>query len=419
MKRAASAVLAGVLAGCGSASTGLVPPQSTATVLHAPSTGMSGNVRSGFEYPRCAASVPIDTLDGSPIASLTSDDAQLRVERSTSNRFVLRAQGIPDGNSVAHLTATLASRAGAFARNVRVEVHVDGTICGVFKEFVIPTKKSSPHAIASGPDGALWFTEFEGNKIGRITTAGKISETPVKTPAATPFVIAAGPDGALWFTENAASKIGRITTAKAVTEYKIKTTASAPNGIAAGTDKTSMWFVEGAGNNVGQISTSTKAITEYPIPTANAGAYTIAPGPGGLMYFTEYYANQIASVDKTGLFKTGTPKVADASPLGIVSDGSTVWFTENCIAAIGRNHPFASYPTKTAASFPNFITLGPDGALWFTEGNAGKIGRITTAGAVTEFTIPTAASGPFGIATGPDGSIWFTESYTNKIGRLQ
>jgi streptogramin lyase len=31
------------------------------------------------------------------------------------------------------------------------------------------------------------------------------------------------------------------------------------------------------------------------------------------------------------------------------------------------------------------ITTGPDGALWFTEQNASKIGRITTAGVITEF----------------------------------
>ena len=36
------------------------------------------------------------------------------------------------------------------------------------------------------------------------------------------------------------------------------------------------------------------------------------------------------------------------------------------------------------------ITSGPDGALWFTEAGSGEIGRITTAGVVTnEFALPT------------------------------
>jgi streptogramin lyase len=37
-------------------------------------------------------------------------------------------------------------------------------------EFTIPTELSGPASITVGPDGALWFTENEANKIGRITT---------------------------------------------------------------------------------------------------------------------------------------------------------------------------------------------------------------------------------------------------------
>ncbi len=36
-------------------------------------------------------------------------------------------------------------------------------------EFPTPTYKSFPEGITLGPDGALWFTEFNGFKIGRIT----------------------------------------------------------------------------------------------------------------------------------------------------------------------------------------------------------------------------------------------------------
>ena len=43
------------------------------------------------------------------------------------------------------------------------------------------------------------------------------------------------------------------------------------------------------------------------------------------------------------------------------------------------------FPITTAGSDPGGITAGPDGNLWFTEFGVGKIGRITTAGTVTEF----------------------------------
>jgi len=41
---------------------------------------------------------------------------------------------------------------------------------------------------------------------------------------------------------------------------------------------------------------------------------------------------------------------------------------------------------------PIGITAGPDGNLWFTEMVAGKVGRITTAGVVTEFPVTTESS---------------------------
>src|ERR1700730_2867726 len=65
----------------------------------------------------------------------------------------------------------------------------------VITEFSIPTAGSSPVGIAAGPDGNLWFTEFSGNKIGRITTAGVVTEFSIPTSASGPRGIAAGPDG--------------------------------------------------------------------------------------------------------------------------------------------------------------------------------------------------------------------------------
>jgi virginiamycin B lyase len=53
--------------------------------------------------------------------------------------------------------------------------------------------------IAAGPDGALWFTQSRGRKIGRITTGGAITEYDLPPPSGAPGSITTGPDGALWF----------------------------------------------------------------------------------------------------------------------------------------------------------------------------------------------------------------------------
>ena len=59
-------------------------------------------------------------------------------------------------------------------------------------EFPIPTAPTT--SIVAGADGALWFIEAGTNKIGRITTAGGVSEFPLPTPNSGLGGITAGPD---------------------------------------------------------------------------------------------------------------------------------------------------------------------------------------------------------------------------------
>jgi len=54
----------------------------------------------------------------------------------------------------------------------------------------------------------------------------------------------------------------------------------------------------------------------------------------------------------------------------------------------------------------------------FPASKENNIGRITTAGMITEFPVPTAGSAPRDITTGPDGNLWFTEYLGNKVGVL-
>jgi hypothetical protein len=57
-------------------------------------------------------------------------------------------------------------------------------------EYAIPTGGSQPIGITAGPDGNLWFTELSGNKIGKITTSGTITEFPAG--GSQPYGITAG-----------------------------------------------------------------------------------------------------------------------------------------------------------------------------------------------------------------------------------
>ncbi|MBV8643164.1 MAG: hypothetical protein JO225_04520, partial [Candidatus Eremiobacteraeota bacterium] len=79
--------------------------------------------------------------------------------------------------------------------------------------------------------------------------------------------------------------------------------------------------------------------------------------------------------------------------------------------------------TATAFNSGNAgIATGLDGAMWFTEPNADRIGRVTMSGIVSEFVSPVTGLGMKGIAVGPDGSLWIAETGTGgnpgRIGRF-
>jgi virginiamycin B lyase len=77
---------------------------------------------------------------------------------------------------------------------------------GKIREFTL--SHSILGSITRGPDGNLWFTEFQysvtgasAGKIGSITTAGKISDFPLPTSGYVPTSITFGTDHTLWFIE--------------------------------------------------------------------------------------------------------------------------------------------------------------------------------------------------------------------------
>ena len=122
------------------------------------------------------------------------------------------------------------------------------------------------------------------------------------------------------------------------------------------------------------------------------------------------------SIGDTSLFSTFA-----GNATGITSgpDGN-LWFTAHDNDDIGRitTSGAVTIYSLAPASGPTAITTGPDGNLWFTESTSNDVGSITTTGIVTEFAVPTPTAGLGGITTGPDGSLWFTEHGADQIGRI-
>ena len=208
--------------------------------------------------------------------------------------FVAPLQNFPVGvRAVGLIPATRRQGRGLFARTAFVLAMALGLTSGILSAqtpvITQYTGVSGAAGIAVGQDAALWFTERDRGKIGRISLAGAIAEVALPNPQAGPWSITSGPDEALWFTEFYANKIGRITLGRVITEYPIPTARACPRGITTGPDG-ALWFVETCGDKIGRITT-TGDISEFPVPTADSGPDSIAVGPDGALWFTESDAN--------------------------------------------------------------------------------------------------------------------------------
>ena len=116
----------------------------------------------------------------------------------------------------------------------------------------------SGSAITTGPDGNLWLTE-NTDLIARLNpSTGRVSQFPTDLNCF-PQGIASGA-GALWFTCYFLDEVGRVSTSGQITAFAVPNHfhGNYPDtleGITAGAGK-DMWFTEEAANRIGRIATA-------------------------------------------------------------------------------------------------------------------------------------------------------------------
>ena len=105
------------------------------------------------------------------------------------------------------------------------------------------------------------------------------------------------------------------------------------------------------------------------------------------------------------------PPISPAVSAAWCWDSTAMWATasdSNRILRIAPTGAMSTYDLPSYDPHPIGIAQGPDGNIWFAERNAKKIGRITSSGTVTEFTVPPQlTTGPSQIVRGNDGGLWF------------
>jgi streptogramin lyase len=242
---------------------------------------------------------------------------------------------------------------------------------------------TEPYGIVVGPDGNLWFTESANSRVGKMSTAGTLlAEDVLPTPAVSPkpFNIAAGPSGDthVWYvipsavTNSSYGFVGNAdVTSGATAQFFTGNGSSNPTGVLAVGNN--MWFSLYGQSAI--LITNTAGVSQGFITMASgSGPSGMAIGPDGNVWVANIQNGTIASYNATTF--------APAFAAMLVPSGS--------------------------GAHPANIIAGPDGALWFTEQLLANIGRVTTTGAMTEYTMPSPYGQPYAIVNGSDGGIWFT-----------
>ena len=178
----------------------------------------------------------------------------------------------------------------------------------------------------------MWVTELVGNAIARVTPAGAITEYPIPTYNSRPIAIVPGPagEGAMWFSEEAGNRVGRIDlaclaraeaasgpTAPCLTEYPVP--MPQPNVILAGLAfdaAGNLWVqqyvdqnhaepegadhivrINRAGLAAGPAGLRPAHITSYGVPTRRSVMHRIIQGNDGAMWFTEMGADRAGRIE--------------------------------------------------------------------------------------------------------------------------
>jgi virginiamycin B lyase len=148
------------------------------------------------------------------------------------------------------------------------------------------------------------------------------------TPALTG--ITAGPDGNEWFTANQASFVARITPHGTITQYGLWS-GSNPYDIATGADE-NLWLTYNGG-----IARFTTAGKYHKFP--QTGAFSIAQGPDGALWFTTASISspqigRMTTLGTTTLLSNGIKKYGYLSDITASLDGD-VWYLDSQNGIIG------------------------------------------------------------------------------------
>jgi virginiamycin B lyase len=296
--------------------------------------------------------------------------------------------------------------------------------------------------MAVGPNGEI--LSGEPGAIGEFDSSGRVHPRPI--PTSSPIVaLAAGREGRVWVL-SADQGVFQVGSGMPREHFPIE---GSPEGMAIDRGGT-LWVTTDAINADGVAVPEVVKLTPggethvFRLHDKVERLGQIVVGADGNLWFAEQRAvaaqsARVARLDPTTSqitsWSVGSPR---ERVLGVAASSSAVWFTvgKNEVGRIGYSGRIKMFSRGIpAGAFPDAITAGPDGAMWFTELGADAIGEIAANGRVTQFPWaplavfpspvpggtcggPCVPGGADAIVRGPGQTLWFSRPGTDEFGRL-
>lgn len=254
---------------------------------------------------------------------------------------------------------------------------------GQWRLFTAPTPNSAPHGLVSDSAGNIWYTANGVGKIGRLDAAsGQITEYSLPEDASDPHTPVFGPDGALWFMVQRANQILRLDPSSGdVRAYPVPTPGARPYGIVLGPDQ-ALWFCEFGTGKLGRLDPATGQFTEYRIPFEGARPRRLV-ARGAAIYYTDFARGSIGRLDlvKFSFREWPSPSGRSAQPYAITADAEGVlWYTEFNANQLVRFDPETEQFTRFALPSPKsevrHMVRDASGRIWMALSGANKVAMI-------------------------------------------
>ena len=217
------------------------------------------------------------------------------------------------------------------------------------------------------------------------------------------------------------NKIGRITPAGSITEFPVPTATGVPDRHHRRPRRRPL--VHRSTRQQDRPHHDRGRHHRVPADRRRSAAGHHAPGPDGNLWFTEYGENQIGRITTAGESRrvphpdrrTPTPKASRPAPTATSGSPRTTATRSDA------SRPTATSPNSrcpmAGARLPH-RRPDPTATCGSPSSTTTRSGGSTTAGVLKEFLIPTADSGAYGITAGPDGHLVVLRVQGAEIGAV-